>query len=54
MVLQVENLKKYFPVRRGFFSSLGSRAKNSHVRAVDDVSFNLKQSEILGFVGESG
>jgi peptide/nickel transport system ATP-binding protein len=54
MVLQVENLKKYFPVRRGFFSSFGSSTENSLVRAVDDISFHLRKGEILGFVGESG
>ena len=52
-LLKVEHLKKYFPVRRGVFSSLGG-GKRSWVRAVDDVSFTLNEREILGFVGESG
>ena len=52
-LLKVENLKKYFPARGGLFSALGG-GKQSHVRAVDDVSFALGEREILGFVGESG
>ena len=51
-LLKVEHLKKYFPVRRGVFSSLKG-GKSSYVRAVNDVSFTLGEREILGFVGES-
>jgi peptide/nickel transport system ATP-binding protein len=53
-LLRVEHLKKYFPVRKGIFSFFASGAKRSYVRAVDDISFTLKEKEILGFVGESG
>ena len=53
-LLRVKHLKKYFPVRKGIFSSFGSGAKRSYVRAVDDISFTLQEKEILGFVGESG
>ncbi len=48
-VLEVINLKKYFPVHKGIFL----RPKGS-VYAVDDVSFSVKQGETLGLVGESG
>ncbi len=48
-LLQVKNLKKYFPVRRGFFSRV-----RDHVYAVDDVSLTLGAGETLGLVGESG
>jgi len=48
-LLQVKNLKQYFPVESGFFSK-----KNSYVKAVDDVSFNIYKGETLGLVGESG
>ncbi len=52
-VLKIENLKKYFPLRKGMFSTLFGK-EQSHVRAVDDISFSVGKKEILGFVGESG
>lgn len=48
-LLDVKNLRKYFPVRSGPL-----RRVSAHVKAVDDVSFDVKQGEILGLVGESG
>jgi oligopeptide/dipeptide ABC transporter ATP-binding protein len=48
-ILEVRNLKKYFPITRGIFS----KVINS-VKAVDDISFNIKAGETLGLVGESG
>jgi len=48
-LLQVKNLKKYFPIRKGFF-----RKTVGYVRAVDDVSFFINEGETLGLVGESG
>ena len=48
-LLEVENLKKYFPIRRGLLSRVVG-----HVQAVDDVSFNIRRGETLGLVGESG
>jgi oligopeptide transport system ATP-binding protein len=48
-LLEVKNLKKYFPIRGGIFSkAIG------YVYAVDGVSFNLNEGESLGLVGESG
>ena len=48
-LLEVKNLKKYYPVYNGIFK----KAK-SYVKAVDDVSFSIDQGETLGLVGESG
>jgi len=48
-LLDVQSLKMYFPIRRGFL-----QRTVGHVRAVDDVSFFLKQGETLSLVGESG
>jgi peptide/nickel transport system ATP-binding protein len=52
-VLKVENLKKWFPVRMGFWETLVSR-RQLFVRAVDGVSFEVKKAEIFGLAGESG
>ena len=46
-LLEVRNLKKYFPVKTGFF-------RTNYVIAVDDVSFTIERGETLGLVGESG
>lgn len=46
-LIEVQNLKQYFPVRSGLFSK-------KYVKAVDDVSFHIQRGETLGLVGESG
>jgi peptide/nickel transport system ATP-binding protein/oligopeptide transport system ATP-binding protein len=48
-LLEIRNLKKYFPIRRGILSRVVS-----HVKAVDDVSFTIRKGETFGLVGESG
>lgn len=48
-LLEVKNLKMYFPVTRGLL-----RKTVANVKAVDDVSFSIKKGETLGLVGESG
>ncbi|MCL6453397.1 MAG: dipeptide ABC transporter ATP-binding protein [Alicyclobacillus sp.] len=48
-LLEIKNLKKYFPITAGLL-----RRTVGHVKAVDDVSFTLKAGETLGIVGESG
>ncbi|MFT5085741.1 MAG: oligopeptide/dipeptide ABC transporter ATP-binding protein [Candidatus Latescibacterota bacterium] len=48
-ILQVEGLKKYFPVYRGLL-----QRQTGWIKAVDGVSFTLKKGKILGLVGESG
>ena len=52
-VVKVEELKKWFPVTTGFFSTILSR-KQLFVRAVDEVSFEIRRGEIFGLAGESG
>jgi len=49
LLLQVENLKKHFPINGGIFGK-----KVGEVKAVDGVSFYVKKGETLGIVGESG
>src|SRR5512136_3153744 len=48
-LLEVRNLRKYFPIQKGFF-----KKTIGNVRAVDDVSFYVEEGETLGLVGESG
>lgn len=48
-VLRVEGLRKYFPVRRGFFQKV-----IGWIKAVDGVAFEIHQGRTLGLVGESG
>jgi oligopeptide transport system ATP-binding protein len=48
-VLRVEGLRKYFPVRRGFFQKV-----IGWIKAVDGVDFGIHQGKTLGLVGESG
>jgi oligopeptide/dipeptide ABC transporter ATP-binding protein len=48
-LLEVRNLKKYFPVGAGLFSR-----RKGEVRAVDGVSLKIEEGETLGLVGESG
>ena len=49
-LLQVRNLKMYFPVTQGMFI----QRKVAEVKAVDGVSFDIRRGETLGLVGESG
>lgn len=49
VILEVRNLKKHFPIRRGLM-----RRIVGHVRAVDDVDFEIREGETLSLVGESG
>jgi len=51
-LIEAVNLKKWFPLRTGFFSTL--LKKELYVKAVDDVSFYVRKGEIFGLVGESG
>jgi len=48
-LMQIKNLKTYFPIRNGFFGGI-----SDHVKAVDDINFDVYPGETLGLVGESG
>ncbi|SFI73715.1 peptide/nickel transport system ATP-binding protein [Paenibacillus sp. UNC496MF] len=49
VILNVQSLKKYFPIRKGFL-----QRTEGYVKAVDDVSFYIREGETFGLVGESG
>lgn len=49
VLLEVRDLKKHFPIEKGFL-----RTVQGHVRAVDGVSFQIREGETFGLVGESG
>lgn len=49
ILIEVKNLKKYFPVKRGLL-----KGRSAILKAVDDVSFSINKGETLGIVGESG
>jgi len=48
-LLKVENIVKHFPAKTGFF-----KAGKGFIHALNDVSFNINEGEVLGLVGESG
>ena len=48
-ILKVQNLKTYFPIKKGFFGGT-----SGYVKAVDNISFDVYPKETLGLVGESG
>jgi peptide/nickel transport system ATP-binding protein len=52
-LVEVINLKKYFPVQKTFLDQALARHID-YVRAVDDVSFSIKRGEVFGLAGESG
>lgn len=51
-ILKVEKLAKYFPISSSFFSR--GRSNGATLKAVDGISFSIREGEIFGLVGESG
>jgi oligopeptide/dipeptide ABC transporter ATP-binding protein len=49
IILEVKDLKQHFPIKHGFLQRVVG-----HVKAVDGISFSLREQEVLGLVGESG
>lgn len=52
-VLKVENLKKYFPIKRSLVDTLKG-APQRYVKAVDGISFEIQKQQVFALVGESG
>ncbi|EEB73703.1 ABC transporter ATP-binding protein [Thermococcus sp. AM4] len=52
-VLKVENLKKYFPIKRSLIDTLKG-APQRYVKAVDGISFEIQKQQVFALVGESG
>ncbi len=48
-LVEVKNLKMYFPITRGIL-----RRKVGDIKAIEDISFQIRNKETLGLVGESG
>ena len=49
VLLEVNNLVKYFPIKTGFF-----KRTTGNVKAVDGISFTIERGKTMGLVGESG
>lgn len=52
-LVEVKDLKKYFSVTKTFVEEVFSR-KKEHVRAVDEINFNISKGDVFGLAGESG
>jgi len=54
LILSVKHLKKYFEPHQGFAESLMGRGEKKLIKAVDDISIDIRRGEIFGLIGESG
>lgn len=53
-IIEVKDLKKWYPIRRGIINRIIKAEEQEYVRAVDGVSFQIESEEIYGLAGESG
>ena len=53
-VIAVKDLKKWFPLKKGFLSSILGKEEQKYLKAVDGVTFQVEPGEVLGLAGESG
>lgn len=53
-LLEVENLKVWFPIEEGFIASLLQKGEPKYVKAVDGLSLSVARGQIVGLAGESG
>lgn len=53
-IIEVKDLKKWYPLRRGIISRILREEKQEYVKAVDGVSFKVDRGDIYGLAGESG
>lgn len=53
-LIEIVDLKMWFPLRSGFLSTLFGWGRDRYLRAVDGITFDLRRGEILGLAGESG
>jgi len=52
-IIQLKNVKKYFPVKQGFLDNLTGKPQQ-YLKAVDDISLDIQRGEVFGLAGESG